>query len=116
MNVTDKACLHIRQTAEIQSEKCEGFEMERERSEVNRVAAFCHTIIAIALLGSYALEVVKGARTITYYAVFAVLAVIPVIAEWILYKRNHADRKIQHVLGFGYAILYIFIIFTTTRQ
>ncbi len=115
MNVTDKACLHIRQTAEIQSEKCEGFEMERERSEVNRVAAFCHTIIAIALLGSYALEVVKGARTITYYAVFAVLAAVPVITEWILYKRNHADRKIQHVLGFGYAILYIFIIFTTTN-
>ncbi|MBD5522306.1 MAG: hypothetical protein HDR03_13970 [Lachnospiraceae bacterium] len=89
--------------------------MERERSRINKVAIICHTIIAVVLLASYALEVVKGARTIGYYVVFAALAAVPVIMEWVLYKRNTADTKIQHVLGFGYSIFYIFTIFTTTN-
>lgn len=89
--------------------------MERERSQVNKVAIFCHTIIAIALLASYALEVVKGARTIGYYAIFAALAAVPVIIEWILYKRDPADTKIEHILGIGYGIFYVFTIFTTTN-
>lgn len=89
--------------------------MEREKREINKTAAFCHTVIAIVLLASYALEVVKGARTIGYYIIFALLAAVPVIIEWILYKRNPADKKIQHVLGTGYSILYVFVIFTTTN-
>lgn len=88
--------------------------MERERKEVNKAAVFCHTVLAVILLGSYAMEVFKGARTIGYYAVFSILALVPVILEWVLYKRDPADRKIQHILGFGYSIFYIFVIFTTT--
>ncbi|MCM1252981.1 MAG: methyl-accepting chemotaxis protein [Clostridium sp.] len=89
--------------------------MEREKKEINKVAIACHTVIVIVLLASYALEVVKGARTIGYYAVFAVLAVAPVAIEWAFYLKNPADAKIQHVLGVGYGIFYIFVIFTTTN-
>ena len=89
--------------------------MERERNVINRTAVFCHTIIVIALLASYALEVAKGARTMGYYVVFAVFAAAPVLVEWILYKQNPAHRFIQHVLGIGYSIFYVFIIFTTTN-
>lgn len=89
--------------------------MERERKEVNKVAVFCHTVIATVLLLSYALEVAKGARTVTYYVIFAILAAGPVIIEWILYKGNPASKMIQHVLAFGYGIFYIFVIFTTTN-
>ena len=89
--------------------------MERERSVINRTAVFCHTVIVIALLASYALEVVKGARTVGYYSIFAILAAAPAAIEWVLYKRNPADSKIQHVLGTGYSIFYVFVIFTTTN-
>ena len=88
--------------------------MERERSIINRTALICHTVIVIALLAAYALEVTKGARTIGYYGIFAFLAAAPAVIEWVLYKRNPADSKIQHVLGTGYGIFYIFVIFTTT--
>ncbi|MDE5932284.1 MAG: hypothetical protein K2H40_07370, partial [Lachnospiraceae bacterium] len=71
--------------------------MEHERKEVNKAAVFCHTVLAAILLAAYAVEVFKGSRTIGYYAVFAVLALAPVIAEWILYHRNPADGKIQHI-------------------
>lgn len=88
--------------------------MERERKEVNRAAVFCHTALAVILLAAYALEVFKGSRTIGYYAVFAVLALVPVVMEWILYHRDPADVKIQYILGVGYSIFYFFVIFTTT--
>ena len=41
--------------------------MERERKEINKAAIICHMVIVIVLLLAYALEVVKGARTIQYY-------------------------------------------------
>lgn len=89
--------------------------MERERKEINRTAIFCHTALVVVLLASYALEVAKGARTIGYYVIFAILAAVPVVIEWILYARNPADMKIQHILGTGYSIFYVFVIFTTTN-
>lgn len=89
--------------------------MERERKEINRAAAICHSILAGVLLISYALEVAKGARTIGYYAIFAALDIVPVLMEWILYKKNPANKQIQHILGIGYSIFYIFVIFTTTN-
>lgn len=90
--------------------------MERERKEINKAAIICHMVIVIVLLLAYALEVVKGARSIQYYGIFAALAAGPVIWEWILYRRNPDDRKIQHILGIGYSIFYIFVIFTTTNE
>lgn len=89
--------------------------MGRERTEINKAAAFCHSVLITVLLVSYALEVVKGSRTIVYYAVFAALALIPVIAEWTLYKKDPASKYIQYTLGIGYGIFYIFVIFTTTN-
>lgn len=88
--------------------------MDWERKEINKVAVLCHTIVVSVILLAYALEVVKGARTISYYGVFFLLAAVPVILEWVLYKSNAADRKIQHILAIGYGIFYIFVIFTTT--
>lgn len=89
--------------------------MERERKEINKTALFCHTVIVVALLASYALEVAKGSRTIGYYGIFAILAAVPAAIEWVLYIKNPADSKIQHVLGTGYSIFYVFVIFTTTN-
>lgn len=89
--------------------------MDRERREVNKAAAICHSALTAVLVISYALEVAKGARTIAYYIVFVALAVIPVIAEWVLYKKEPGNRYIQYILGVGYGIFYIFVIFTTTN-
>ena len=89
--------------------------MEKERREVNKAAAFCHSILAAVLLAAYALEVAKGARTIGYYVVFALLAVVPMIMEWVFYKKDPSTRWIQYILGIGYGIFYIFVIFTTTN-
>lgn len=88
--------------------------MEREKREINKVAAICHTVTVVVLVLAYAVEVLKGARTLNYYLIFALLALVPVISEWTLYKRKAADDKIQYVMGIGYIIFYTFVIFTTT--
>lgn len=88
--------------------------MEREKREINKIAVICHTITVIVLVLAYAVEVVKGARTVPYYVIFALLALVPVISEWVLYKKDAADDKIPYIVGIGYTIFYTFVIFTTT--
>lgn len=87
--------------------------MDRERDEVNKVAILCHMVIVLVLLLAYLLEVFKGSRTILYYIIFAALAIAPVVIECIMYKSDSSNRKIQHVMGLGYSVFYIFVIFTT---
>lgn len=88
--------------------------MEQEKREINKVAVICHTAIVVVLLLAYAVEVIKGARGIDYYAVFALLALVPAVTEWGLFKRNPADDKIKYIMGICYSIFYTFVIFTTT--
>lgn len=84
-----------------------------EKKYANRTAVLGHTIIDAILFLAYALEVFKGARTIGYFAVFSVLTVAPVIAEWVIYRKNGESPAIKHMIGISYSVLYLFVIFTT---
>lgn len=88
----------------------EGFS---EKSIMNRTAIQGHTVIDAVLFLAYAIEVFKGSRTPGYFIVFAVMCVVPVVAEHIMYKRNPEDVLIKHIIGISYSILYLFAIFTT---
>lgn len=48
-----------------------------------------------------------------YFTLFALLCVVPVVTEHILYRRNHEDGKIIHIIGDSYGALYLFAIFTS---
>ncbi|MCM1539691.1 MAG: methyl-accepting chemotaxis protein [Blautia sp.] len=85
-----------------------------EKKYVNRTALIGHTIIDTVLFLAYLLEVFKGARTIGYFAIFAVLTVAPVVAEWVIFVKNPESGAIKHIIGITYGILYLFVIFTTT--
>lgn len=84
-----------------------------QKAYINHMAMLGHTIIVAVLFLAYTLELVKGSRTIGYYAFFVLLAVLPVIVEHILYRNNPENPYIQHILGYGYGVLYLFAIFTT---
>lgn len=84
-----------------------------EKSYVNRIALMGHTIIGVILFLAYALELLKGSRTVGYFTVFSLMCLTPIIVEQILYRRDHESRYIQHIMGICYGILYIFAIFTT---
>lgn len=88
--------------------------MFSEKKYVNKTALKGHTIIDSILFLAYLLEVMKGSRTIGYFAVFSVLTVAPVVVEWLIYARNPESGAIKHIIGITYGILYFFVIFTTT--
>lgn len=84
-----------------------------EKSYVNRIALMGHTIIGVILFVAYALELLKGSRTVGYFTVFSLMCLTPVIVEQVLYRRDHENKYIKHIMGICYGILYIFAIFTT---
>ncbi len=83
-----------------------------EKAYINRAAILCHTIIDIALALAYMLELFKGTRTVEYICFFTALCLVPVIAEWILFRRSPESGLIRHVIGVCYGMLYVFTIFT----
>lgn len=83
-----------------------------EKAYINRAALICHTIIDVVLALAYMLELYKGAREVDYICVFTALCIVPVIVEWILFKKNPESKLIMHVIGVCYGILYVFAIFT----
>lgn len=83
-----------------------------EKAYINRAAILCHTIIDVVLALAYMVELVKGARTVGYICVFGALCIVPVIVEWLLYKKDPDSRFIMHVIGVCYGALYVFAIFT----
>lgn len=84
-----------------------------EKAYINRVAITGHTIIDTVLVLAYALEVFKGSRTPGYFTIFALLCIVPVVAEIIIFRKNKESDAIKHIISTGYGILYLFAIFTT---
>lgn len=80
----------------------------------NQTLLRCFIIISAVLDVAYLIETFKGSRTIGYLLVFLLIDIIPLLISIILYQRNRDDDKIRLVVSYGFAILYAFVIFTTT--
>ena len=72
-----------------------------EKAYINHMTILGHTIIVTVLFLAYTLELIKGSRTIGYYTVFSLLAVVPVIAEYVIYQKQPESSFIRHVIGIG---------------
>ena len=79
----------------------------------NRISLVCYTVLVTILMACYLLEVIKGARTISYYIVFSVLALVPMIATHVMYYRNKESKIVRYIIAVGFGALYLFVIFTT---
>lgn len=80
----------------------------------NQTLLRCFIIISAVLDVAYLIETFKGSRTIGYFLVFLLIDIIPLLISIFLYNRNRDDDKVRLVISFGFAILYAFVIFTTT--
>lgn len=90
-------------------------EIFSEGKETNKVALACHIVLAAVLMLAYFVEVVKGARTISYYTVFSILAMGPVIVEIIMYRMNPDSLRLRYFIAVFYTIFYVFVVFTTVN-
>lgn len=84
-------------------------EMQRN----NKAGLVCYSIMVFVLILCYLLEVIKKSRTVGYFIVFTLLAAAPLLWGWILYQGNKEHGYIKHIIASGFAVFYMFIIFTT---
>lgn len=82
----------------------------------NRLAVFGHGLISVAISIAYFIEVFKGARTWGYALLISALAVIPVVIEYLIYKRDPESVILRKVLGYGFAVFYAVVLFTTSTN
>lgn len=80
----------------------------------NFVSIVSYTIINVILIACYIIEVVKGSRTIGYFTVFCVLALVPMALTYFAYLKNRDSNIVKYVIAAGFGVFYLFIIFTTT--
>ena len=82
---------------------------------MNKIAVACHMVIGLVLELAYLLEVIKGSRTMGYYLIFSLITVIPILIELLLYLKSPGDLRLKYVIGIGYTIFYLFVVFTTVN-
>lgn len=84
---------------------------DNARNNTLTLVGYC--IYAAVIFACYLIEVIKGSRTIGYFATLAVLTLLPVVAMYLIYRRDNEDYNIRFVLTYGYLPSYLFAIFTT---
>lgn len=86
----------------------------QELIRANKASIVTYGIMNIVLVICYLLEVMKKSRTITYFIIFCILALIPYIICMGMYKRDRGTVALKYAIAGGFSIFYLFIIFTTT--
>lgn len=84
---------------------------EMQRS--NWAGISCYSILNAVLVLCYLIEVFKKARTVGYFLVFCLLALVPLAAAIVMYRNDRESETLRYVMSAGYGIFYIFVIFTT---
>ncbi len=74
------------------------------------------TIITVIISLAYILELVKGSRSVAYVAVTVLLSVVPFSVGWIIFRKNRESRAIRHIVSYGFAVLYVFVLFTANND
>jgi methyl-accepting chemotaxis protein len=84
------------------------------QQRANRTALMLYGLTNVILIISYFLEVFKKSRTVGYFALFCVLAVVPWLASYLAFKKDGESVRVQYIIPVGFSIFYLFIIFTST--
>lgn len=85
-----------------------------DEQRVNATAMFCYVVMMVVLIAAYLIEVLKKSRTISYFIVFVILAVLPYVVCKIMIYRNKESERVKYALAGCFLVFYLFIIFTTT--
>ena len=83
-------------------------EMERN----NRVAMIAHGVINACMLFISVIGFVEHTVSAPVLVVLILLGIIPVLAEFICWKRDHATKAIKHLSLIGFALFYTVLLFT----
>lgn len=82
--------------------------MKNQNSTILKAWGITVGVLEIA----YALEIVKGVRTISFYLLFSAICLAPLVGAIILYVKNIKPEIIKYVCAIGYGIFYTFMLFS----
>ena len=85
-----------------------------ELERINKTAMTSHFIMSVVMLLFCILQTLNGEKPILYLVVMTVLALSPVLGEFIFWKRDHDTAAIKHLVAIGFACFYTVAMFTTT--
>jgi len=83
----------------------------------NKKAMIVWLILGIVLTASYAVEVLKGLRSVNYYLLFIAVCWIPFfIGALVLKVKGMGTSVYKDIVAFGYGAFYTFVLMTTTTM
>ena len=78
----------------------------------NALAIKCYTAICVILEAAYAIELIKGSRTIGYFGLFSLLTMVPLALSYIFFFRDKETKLVKYLFSVGFSVLYTFVMFT----
>lgn len=84
-----------------------------EKKRINSMVYKVWLILAIVLAAAYALELIKGERTVGYYLIFLTIMLVPFVSGAIVYKKDPESPLAYMIAAWGYFIFYSFVLLTT---
>ena len=88
---------------------------KKQKSDMARINGFTlggwGVVIGVIAL-AYLLEVIKGERTIVYFAILLACAFIPFVVGIIMKRKNPDSKSLAYVIVYGYAVLFCYVMVT----
>ncbi|MCR5477504.1 MAG: hypothetical protein K6E92_07810 [Lachnospiraceae bacterium] len=91
-------------------------EFNQELAVANKVATLSLTVTDAIIALAYLIEGIKGNRTWGYVAIVVALALITPVVCWIIFGKQKDSPAIIHILSFGFAVLYCYVLFTAQNN
>ena len=80
----------------------------------NRRAMIMWAILCVILSGAYAVEIIKGLKTVEYYIIMELICWVPFTAGLIVLKVKGMHSPIYHaIIGVGFGAFYLYIMATS---
>ena len=89
---------------------------KKETALANHMVSLSVTIMDAVIALAYLMEGIKGHRDLPYTAIVMVLCIIPVALAWFFYSKDKSHWIIRYAVGLGFAVLYIFVLFTAANN
>lgn len=87
------------------------------KKNANKKALIIWLTLNIVLTGAYAIEILKGLRTIDYYITFLLICWLPFLLGLLALKLKGLGTNIyKDVVAVGYGFFYTFVLLTTTSM
>lgn len=90
------------------------YNAEYFQGRANKCVMISWAVICVILSAAYALEVMKGQRTTTYYITFLTAAWAPFLIGAVVLKiRGMKTRALREIVIVGYGLFYLFVLWTS---